>query len=201
MKAQIEERLGENLGRVRNLVDIYETHLQAGGSGRRGHLKTDILRSATVFLHAALEDFLRGLAYWKLPDADAQVINGIAMVGHEGRPQKFLLGELVQHRGKTVDDVIKASVDEHLERSNYNNTAELSSFLQSIGIEVAKVNHRFDDLSELMSRRHQIVHRADRDETGGQGHHRVRSIGLKTVETWVDAVEEFTSAVLQEVGP
>lgn len=199
MKDQIERRLEENLGRVRNLISIYETHLQASGSGRRGHLKTDVLRAATVFLHAAMEDFLRGLAYWKLPEADSSVIDGIAIVGCDGRPKKFFLGELVQHRGKTVDELIRASVDEHLERSNYSNTRELATFLAAIGIAVPEVNNRFDDLDGLMARRHQIVHRADRDETGGQGHHKVRSIGLNTLNKWVEAVEEFAAAVLDRV--
>lgn len=199
MKQQIEERLTENIGRVKNLVDIYESHLQDTGSGRRGHLKTDVLRAATVFLHAAVEDFLRGLAYWKLPQADAATLNNVALVGHEGRPQKFYLGELAAHRGKSVDELITASVDEHLERSNYNNTDEVSAFLTSIGVDVSQVNARFDDIAALMARRHQIVHRADRDEAGGQGHHKVRSIGLKTLNNWVSAVEEFTAAVLMQV--
>ena len=199
MKDQVERRLEVNLGRVRNLISIYETHLQASGSGRRGHLKTDVLRAATVFLHAAMEDFLRGLAYWKLPEADSSVIDGIAFVGCDGRPKKFFLGELVQHRGKTVDELIRASVDEHLERSNYSNTRELATFLAAIGVAVPEVNNRFDDLDDLMARRHQIVHRADRDETGGQGHHKVRSIGLNTLNKWVEAVEEFAAAVLDRV--
>lgn len=199
MKDQIQQRVNENLGRVRNLITIYETHLMGSGSGRRGHRETDVLRAATVFLHASMEDFLRSIAYWKLPDATSTVIDTIPIVGSDGNRKKFFLGELVQHKGKSVDDLIKESVDDYLERSNYNNTNEICTFLESVGVDVSAVNSRFADLESLMKRRHQIVHRADRDETGGQGHHRVRSLGRRYLWNWLSAVEKFTSAVLSEL--
>lgn len=199
MKARIQQRITENLDRVKNLVRIYETHLMGSGSGRRGHLETDVLRAATVFLHAAMEDFLRNLAYWKLPEASSAVIDEIPIAGSEGNKKKFWLGELVVHKGKTVDDLIKESVNEYLERSNYNNAAEISSFLESIAVDVTKVNGNFSVLEELMQRRHQIVHRADRDETGGYGVHRVRSIGRSSLRRWIGAVEEFSTHVLNKL--
>ena len=199
MREVIRQRVESNIGRVRNLIEIYETHLMGKGSGRRGHLETDVLRSATVFLHASLEDFLRSLAYWKLPEAEKSVIDNIPIVGSEGNAKKFWLGELVEHRGKSVDELITESVNEYLERSNYNNIDELSSFLNSISVDPAKVNNRFSDLSELMERRHQIVHRGDIDESGGRGNHRVRSLGRSPISRWVAAVEEFTRAVLAEI--
>lgn len=74
MKAQIQERLELNIARVKNLVDIYETHLTGTGRGRRGHAKTDVLRAATVLLHATVEDVLRSIARWKLPLASSDVL-------------------------------------------------------------------------------------------------------------------------------
>jgi len=181
------------------MVAIYQSHIQGSGSGRRGHLQTDVLRAATVFLHASLEDLLRSLSYWKLPDADKETIDKIPLIGCQSAPKKFLLGELVEHKGKKVDDLIKDSVNKYLERSNYNNVEEISSLLTSIGVNVSNVNGEFSALEELMSRRHQIVHRADISTTGGQGHHRVRSISVTQVEKWIASVETFGESVLNEI--
>jgi hypothetical protein len=145
-----------------------------------------------------MEDLLRSLAYWKLPAASADVLDKIPLIT-AAPATKFALGSLVAHRGKTIDEVIAASVNGYLERSNYNNTDEVASFLTSIGVTVGNVNGWFGQVDELMKRRHQIVHRADRDETGGQGHHAVKSIGLAKVREWVNAIEGFSNAVLAEI--
>jgi RiboL-PSP-HEPN len=199
MKEQINDRLQDNIGRVKNMVAIYQNHLQGSGSGLRGHLETDVLRAATVFLHASLEDLLRSLSYWKLPNAQKDTIDKIPLVGSKGSAAKFLLGELVAHRGKSVEDLIQESVNQYLERSNYNNIEEIASLFSSIGIDLAAVNCEFSVLTELMNRRHQIVHRADIDITVGQGNHRVKSISVATVNKWVESVEIFGLAVLNEI--
>jgi len=199
VKDQIAERFSQNVARVRNLVDVYETYLAGQGKGRRGHARTDVLRAATVLLHAAVEDLLRSLAYWKLPLANAEVLDKIPLIS-AAPAMRYSLGALASHRGKSVDDLIIASVNGYLERSNYNNPEEVASFLTSIGIDVAKVDGWFPKLDEIMKRRHQIVHRADRDETGGKGKHAVRSIGRKKVREWIDAAEELGEAVLNEVA-
>jgi hypothetical protein len=69
MKSEIEIRFKSNLERVDHLVALYDT--ATTGPGRRPVDKSDILRSAVVFLHATLEDFLRSLLEWKLPTAQA----------------------------------------------------------------------------------------------------------------------------------
>lgn len=97
-----------------------------------------------------------------------------------------------------VGNLIKESVGQYLERSNYNNVDEISELLTSIGVNPANVNGEFTILAELMNRRHQIVHRADIDTTGGQGHHRVRSIGVTQVKNWVESVQRFSKAVLDK---
>jgi hypothetical protein len=198
MRDEIRERVTQNIGRVRNLVSIYDNTQAGRGRGRRGHAKTDVLRAATVLLHASLEDYLRSLAYWKLPLAGPDVLDKIPLKS-TAPATKFPLGALCSHRGKTVDDVIKESVNEYLERSNYNNTREVANFLQSIGVDPTRVNSTFPAIDELMGRRHQIVHRADRDETGGRGNYAVRSIGRTKVCEWIDAAESLCNAVLDEV--
>lgn len=198
MREAIRERLTQNISRVRNLISIYETRLAGDGPGRRSHNKTDVLRAATVLLHASLEDCLRSLAYWKLPLASREVLDKIPLKS-VAPALKHSLGALAAHRGQRVDDVIKDSVNEYLERSNYNNTVEVAVLLESVGVDPGRVDAGFPTIDELMQRRHQIVHRADRDDAGGRGNHSVRSIGRWTVSNWTDAVETFCTAILDAV--
>lgn len=198
MKQAIRAKFNENIARVQNLVSIYDA-IRGAGPGRRGHQQTDVLRAATVLLHASTEDLLRSLAYWKLPSANADVLAKISLAGN-GTSTKFSLGDLAAHRGKSVDSVVKESVDNHLERSNYNNTSEVSALITSIGLDVAPLNHTYALLDELMRRRHQIVHRADRDENAaGQGNHRISSIGADLVKRWIDNVNDFASSILNQI--
>lgn len=199
MRQIIEDRFELNLERVRNLVSIYTNHLSGPGGGRRGHQTTDVLRAATVLLHAALEDVLRSLAYWKLPQANAAALEGIPLVG--GAATKFNLGSLAAHRGKTIDAVIKESTDASLERSNYNNPREVINLLESIGLNVAPIQQHMATLELAMSRRHQIVHRADANPNPrpGRGNHRVATIAPAMLNGWIANTEQFVQAVLAQV--
>jgi hypothetical protein len=192
----IRDNFNENLARVENLVVTYESHPDAQGRGRKTAEVLDILRAAVVFLHSALEDALRSIARWKLPLAGTAVLDEIPLVGQGANPKKFLLGELASHRGKRIDDLLSESVNAYLEQSNYNSTTEISKLLQSVGVDIATVNARFADLQALMERRHQIVHRADRQqEVRGSGDHEIRPINKDTVRGWAAAVLEFGTAL------
>src|SRR5204863_301692 len=90
----------------------------------------DILRAVVVLTHAYLEDFLRTIATRLLPVADEKTLNQVPLVGCAGDKGKFTLGKLAQYRGKMVDDVLRASVEEYLERSNFNSTTEIVSLLE-----------------------------------------------------------------------
>lgn len=197
MKQQISQRFDRNIARVKNLVSIYRTQLARAGQGRRSHQETDVLRAAVVLLHAALEDVLRSLAYWKLPTAQAAVLDQIPIVG--GTAMKVSLGTLSAHRGKSIDELIKASTDASLERSNYNNPGEVSSLLQAIGLNTVPLAPYMAGLEDAMKRRHRVVHRADENPNPGRGNHRVASISPQTLDTWVANTENFVRDVLVQV--
>ncbi|MBZ4039098.1 hypothetical protein [Novilysobacter selenitireducens] len=197
MKQQISDRFDRNISRVRNLVSIYRTQLSGAGRGRRGHEKTDVLRAAVVLLHASMEDVLRSLAYWKLPAAAPEVLAEIPLKGSAAI--KFTLGSLSAFRGSTVEDVIKASIDSSLERSNYNNTTEVISLLQSLSVDTAPLAGHMAELEKTMKRRHKIVHRADENENPGRGRFQVEPISPATVDAWASNTETFVQAVLVQV--
>ncbi|QDU36457.1 hypothetical protein Mal4_07430 [Maioricimonas rarisocia] len=145
----LSDRLTDNIARVHNLVSIYQK-LAGSGAGRRSVGVTDVLRSAVVLLHASLEDFLRSLARVYLPNAAPHVIDSIPLKRSRGsgRGEKFLLGHLDEHRGKSVDEVIAESVDAYLERSNYNNSTEIARLLRNLGVDPKPLEHSFRHLDK-----------------------------------------------------
>ncbi|MEZ5940926.1 MAG: HEPN domain-containing protein [Planctomycetaceae bacterium] len=182
------KRLANNIARVHGMVSIYQKVEQSNDD------VTDILRSAVVFLHASLEDFLRSLASMYLPSADADVFEAIPLVGMR-RPGKFTLKQVAEHRGKSVDGLIQESVIAHLERSNFNNTSEINTLLKNLGLNPANLDEQVTELGRMMSRRHEIVHRADILHASEA----LNELDQDTVNTWMDAVIAFRDGVLFQI--
>jgi len=126
-------------------------------------IRDDILRAAVVFLHATLEEFLRTVASFLLPQASEETLNTIPLLGSRDllRPEKFFLGRLIHHRGRTVDEVIEGSVREHLLRVSFNDPGDVKRLLHSCGIATELIDGVLPAIGEMMARRHQIVHQAD----------------------------------------
>lgn len=194
----LEQRYEDNISRVRNLLSLYRDQLAGFGQGRRPVHSTDVLRAATVFLHATLESFLRDLARWKLPGAAEEVLDDIPLIGlnTKGRAEKFFLGKLVTHKDKSVEDLLKVSITKYLDTTSYNDTSDIAKLLVSISIKVEDVNSRFGDITEMIKRRHHIVHQADRNEQPGRGQHKARGINTSNIDRWIEAVNEFVQSVL-----
>lgn len=123
----------------------------------------DIFRAVVVLTHAYLEELLRTLGRTFLPIATESVLNNIPFVGSTdgSRIEKFSLGKLAQHKGKSVNDVIRESIDEYLARKTFNSVKEVSSFLIQIGVRTTSEEH-LPALDAMIHRRHLIVHCADR---------------------------------------
>ena len=136
----------------------------------------DMLRAVVVLNHAYLEDFLRTLAIAFLPIAGEKALDGIPLAGagRTERAEKFYLGRLYEHRGKTIDEVLVESVRAHIELSTFNSVSQIIRFLEDLGLKLpqkgdvvpawifpleADIPSRLD---EMIRRRHHIVHRADK---------------------------------------
>ena len=198
MLDETKAQFDDNIVRVKNLVRVYTDHLAGYGQGRRPVHSSDVLRAATVLLHATLEEFLRGVSAWKLPQASEDVLDGIPLVGSQ-RHEKYTLGKLASHRGKSVDGLISESVGAYLQRTNYNSTHEICSLLDSVGVQLDPLRPHLPTLGEFLERRHLIVHRADRDDRPGRGYHRARSIGRKALNRWVETVVMFAAAICSQL--
>ena len=92
---------------------------------------------------------------------DPNVLDKIGLLGSPGRAEKFFLGKLATHRGKTVNQLIAESVEAHLDKRSFSNTDDISQLLGSVGVPVNEVDQCYPSLSELMSKRHDIVHTGD----------------------------------------
>ena len=156
--------------------------------------RDDLLRAAVVFLHASVEELLRGLAVIYLPACDEEALNQVPLAGSADtlRAEKFFLGRLAKHRGKTVDDLIAESVKEHVSRRTFNDTADIVRLFGALKIEVdAEFKDKISKINDLIARRHQIVHRADITERK----QKPTPIDAKTVRGWLDSVHEFVAYV------
>jgi hypothetical protein len=193
---QVAERFSEDLDRVQGILSMYQSTAK-GKQGRRATASSDLLRSAIVFLHAAVEDLIRGIAYSRLPQADPKFFEDLPLGGEK---PKFSLQQLARYRGKTVNEVIAISVEDFLENSTFNNLGDIKRLLIRCGADLADVEKRFRPLSNkigpLIMRRHQIVHRLDRNPRSGSGHHIARSISSSTLRRWLGAGKRFGKAVL-----
>lgn len=200
MLNEISELLNENLERVENLVSLYGEPTP----GRRKVHDTDLLRAALVLLHASMEDYLRSLLLWKIGDFDEETLNKYGFPnGAKRPPTKITLGELSAYRGKTVDDLIEDAVKSHLEEfQSFNDLGEVKRALERCGIRhEALEDFNFGELPAMISRRHNIVHKADRnDAAGGQGNHKTKSISKPTVVKYVHAVKTLRDFVTEELG-
>jgi hypothetical protein len=186
------DNLQEGFDRIGKLVDAsIEFSDTAGG---------DTLRASVVLLHASLEDFVRTLSERLLPTADEVALNQIPLLGQESRAEKFFLGKLVHHRGKTVDDLLRESVCKYLERSNYNNTEDIARTLEQLGFAVADHSDMFPLLEQLMKRRHQIVHRADKIKVADSDAYIVQAIERADVHKWSVAVFAFVGGILPSLA-
>lgn len=189
IREEIQNRFQNNLNRVRNLVGVYNS-ATGRGPGRRPAQDSDILRAAIVLLHAALEDLLRSLAEWRLPFADPEAFVEVPLSGLK-RGEKFGLHHLAAFRGQTVDDVFAKSVSEYLEKSNYSHPGDVKSVLIGIGVAIDVDRDACAEIAAMMSRRHWIAHRLDRNPKSGSGHHSVKSLSTVTVFQWVQAVDQL----------
>jgi hypothetical protein len=191
VKEEISRRLERNFARVESLLQMYPTE----GRGRRDVEATDLLRAAVVFLHATLEDLVRSVLEWKLPFAPADSFDDVPLLGRE-RGVKIGLKDLAGYRGQSVDEIIQGSVSEYLSESNFGHPGELKTALRKVGLSTSIVEKHQDELGPMMSRRHWIVHRADRNNAAGSGQHATRSLGQGTVQRWLEAVRAFGLDVL-----
>lgn len=197
----ISLRFFVNIQRIRNLV-TFSKQVQAGQMQWEFELQWEfeayienILRATVVLLHAALEDALREIVRLKLSECSAVVLDDIPLVGAT-RSTKFSLGALSKHRDKTVGELIQESTDQYLNRTSFNSANDIAGMLEKIGIDLSELRRYFPTLERMISRRHQIVHRAD--WKGDPGYSYLASIAAADVRDWTATVVAFVAEIVKQ---
>ena len=191
------DRLAQNLARVRSLIDLYGflTDLLAENTSDKPPDASDVLRSAVVLLHASLEDFLRSVASVHLPRADTDFIKRMPLAG-KPRIAKYDITDLLPHRGKTIDDVLDESIEKWLNKHSFNHSDDVMDILKKLGMPVHYFAQTYEHLDAMMSRRHRIVHNADRCDDAPEG---VNTLTRDEVQMWMDNVQQFMKKALDQL--
>lgn len=186
-----------NMERVDSLCALYEKLKDERIPEKREQQRhTDVLRAATVFLHSAFEDYYRNILYEWLPKkADADVFKGYPLPNSKRkRAEKFSLDELLSYREKKVDDLIKESVDKVLQETSFNNYTDVASWADKIELQLNEYKKQ-SVLNTAITRRHKIVHEADRQQLKTDELSRLSPIQLSDLEKWKVAYKELVNII------
>jgi hypothetical protein len=165
--------------------------------------RADILRTIVVFLHATFEDVLRTAARQRIIAAKADVLNEIPLVGaaRSDRREKFGLGSLDPHRGKTVDQLSDESVQDYLNTKSISSCADVDKVLRQCGLEARPFRRLYPPLNQMMKRRHRIVHQADLSGPSARASHSWTVADTFELMMWLVAVPAFYSLLRGSLDP
>ena len=191
------DRFDRNIQRVDNLCHIFE--VMKNTPNRPTVKEADILRSAVVFLHSAMEDYVRGVLTEYLPAHDNHNLENIGLYETDGRQSKFTLGMLKAYGDLTVSELIRKSVGQQMSYTSFNDTSEIAGWLGRIGISVSDPRVDLSQLNTTIKRRHKIVHEMDANQVTGRGNHNAASINLTTVKAWKENVIAFVNLIERQL--
>lgn len=204
----LEERFHLNMARINGLVNLLSSDIDPLRKGRLPFdnsygARADILRAIVVFLHATFEDCLRTAARERMTAAREDVLNDIPLVGTTKleRREKFALGGLVVHRGKTVDQVIGESVQDYLNHRSFNSCSDVEKVLRQIDIDSRPFKHLYPPFNQMMKRRHRIVHEADLSGPSAKISEPWTLVDDWQLMLWLVVVPAFYSLLRMSVDP
>ena len=199
MILEISNTFESNYTRLTNLISLYES-LKTANKGRRNTSQVELLRATVVFAHSTLEDFMRSLQSWKMPETDTEQLSNVWLPNNP-RKNKFSIQEIYEFRSLTVQELIDKSVKGYLNFQSYNQPSDLASAIKACGLTLTdQIKNLFPRIESLMNRRHHIVHQADRNDKAGSGHHKFKSLNLREVKDWIGAIDSFAELVIKQIG-
>lgn len=188
-----------NLGRCINLLFLYHKLKITPLFSSDPALK-EILLNSVVFMHATCEELLRRSAIMFSITAGDQALAEIPISCPTGKKQKIQLSDLLAFQGVQVNDILDLSVKDYYDRSNFNNTREISILLRILGISPSNVSSHFSELEIMFNFRHLIVHRLGKTGSPVDFDRKIQNIEDKTVAKWLEAVVDFCIDVINELS-
>lgn len=207
---RIKNRFAFNLQRVHNLISLYGRVKRV--TVPKPQYPEDILRSAVVLLHAALEDLLRGILVWQLSEKGSPKLKKILidqLSGKErerdreqGQEKELIPGgkEFEAFIRKPVGDMLAEILRAHFDEKSFGSCPKIMDALETLNISKKKFEPLKSFIKPMTDRRHHIVHQSDRDHLSEDGHGTLRAISSDTVKKWAAEVTEFGNLLLKEVA-
>lgn len=184
----------KNIERVNSLCNLY-FFINADDVKKGKDFKfTDILRAAVVMLHSSFEEYYRNVLrerIFKLCNETG--LKNFSFAGSNGKhKEKISVGDLLEYRGQTVDNLIYNSISEELDTTSFNNFYDIASWAEKAKIDISSFKEQ-DTIAQLIDRRHRIVHEADNNR--GDTEYALKPIKEKSVRDWISCVCELVSII------
>jgi Arc/MetJ-type ribon-helix-helix transcriptional regulator len=196
--SRVFKRAEQNLDRSKRLVSIVESLLRADElSPKYDVSRSDVLRAAVVLTHATIEDTLRtvGREALLLWGNDELENIGLPDNNRPGTRPKFTLKELAHYKDKLVNDVLRDSIDDYIQRQTFNSVTDIIRFLERIDIQSDLIkSSKPERLDPMIKRRHKIVHECDMKDGV------LNALDADTVKTWIESARQFLIAMSNSFG-
>jgi hypothetical protein len=179
------DRIKLNFGRCHNLVRLYRAMEDTPPEIQEK--VSDILRAAVVFTHASTEDLLRNVAEQRMSKTDPSRWQRICFAG-SNQVEKIDLAQLTKYGTRTAAEIVEDSIREHLARTSFNRIDDITNLMKALNLNSKPLEQYFSKLSQLMTRRHQIVHQADLSKAAPTT---PVPISFEEVESWITTATDF----------
>lgn len=195
-----KELFDENIKRVESLVALYTKLKDANQHDSPAYKLTDTLRAAVVFLHSAFEEYFRSVLIEWLPiRASSETLKQFPIATKAGKKaEKIFLNDLIDFRGKSVDDIICESVAESMKLRSFNSEEDIRSWCCKIGISIGDASS-IQQINKAVQRRHKIVHEADSNKSETSESSRLTAIKPADVTAWIGAYRNFVNQIEEQL--
>ena len=161
-----------------------------------------MLRSAIVFLHSSFEEYFRNVLRDVLPATCTQEdLQKISFTTKDGKHiDKLTVSNLLQYKGKTIDDLVADFIGDTLDTTSFNNYSDIVNWAQKIKVDLSSFTSQ-DKIEKLIKRRHKIVHEADNNKTDKMNKtYSLTAIQESVVKEWLDAVQDLVKIIDVQIG-
>ena len=200
------KKLDYNMGRATDLIRLYELTVENRKFGtcgfemkRESIAHEDILRGALVLLHASLEEFFRSILKWRVCNVDCELITKHLIHGGKAIKLKKIKG--CNLSDAEIRNLIKDEVNIFLRKEyRIGKGNKLVRSLKAIGVDEKDVEEcSFCYLREMICRRNNIVHNADRETFATERSHSVTPIGVETITKQASEIRSVRKFVIDNL--
>lgn len=198
---QLYRRFWRNLTRTWVLVAVATSLSTDDDPPELSPAGEDLIRAMVVFLHAAVDDFLRELVrilHERLPE---DLLDKLKIRIGAKKADAITLGTLARHPNKLFADVVRESVDDWLGQKSFGDANAVASILTKLRIDFSAQQRYVPGLDKLMKRRHRIVHQADITAPTDSEPQRITEEESQEILQWFHDVDFFVTELVVALLP